>query len=163
MLMKLMLFLCPGAFCRYRGAKMTRNYFSVVLKITVYCVGIQAQVRYFPAFQFTVPCSSLQMCLYLKNTIRSQYAILVVLKTCVYVFTYFHFKFQVVYELPVKNQWCFDVEWCPRNPSVFSAASFDGWISVYSVMGGSLEAQHKSQADRVCLVINNKTVIDVFF
>ncbi|PIN97171.1 hypothetical protein AB205_0150240, partial [Aquarana catesbeiana] len=70
---------------------------------------------------------------------------------------------EVVYELPVKNQWCFDVEWCPRNPSVFSAASFDGWISVYSVMGGSLEAQHKSQADRVCLVINNKTVIDVLF
>ncbi|XP_073452683.1 protein transport protein Sec31B isoform X1 [Aquarana catesbeiana] len=62
---------------------------------------------------------------------------------------------EVVYELPVKNQWCFDVEWCPRNPSVFSAASFDGWISVYSVMGGSLEAQHKSQADRISSSFNN--------
>ncbi|KAM5141534.1 protein transport protein Sec31B isoform 2-T2 [Mantella aurantiaca] len=62
---------------------------------------------------------------------------------------------EVVYELPLKNQWCFDVEWCPRNPSVFSAASFDGWVSVYSVMGGSLEAQHKSQADRISSSFNN--------
>ncbi|XP_018428433.1 PREDICTED: protein transport protein Sec31B [Nanorana parkeri] len=62
---------------------------------------------------------------------------------------------EVVYELPVKNQWCFDVEWCPRNPSVFSAASFDGWVSVYSVMGGSLEAQHRSQADRISSSFNN--------
>ncbi|XP_072280945.1 protein transport protein Sec31B isoform X3 [Pyxicephalus adspersus] len=62
---------------------------------------------------------------------------------------------EVLYELPVKNQWCFDVEWCPRNPSVFSAASFDGWVSVYSVMGGSLEAQHKSQADKISSSFNN--------
>ncbi|KAM9326643.1 protein transport protein Sec31B [Gastrophryne carolinensis] len=62
---------------------------------------------------------------------------------------------EVLYELPVKDQWCFDVQWCPRNPSVFSAASFDGWISIYSIMGGSLEAQHKSQADRISSSFNN--------
>ncbi|KAM4703392.1 protein transport protein Sec31B [Rhinophrynus dorsalis] len=62
---------------------------------------------------------------------------------------------EVVYELPTKSQWCFDVQWCPRNPSVFSAASLDGWISVYSVMGGSLEAQQKSQADKISSSFNN--------
>lgn len=55
----------------------------------------------------------------------------------------------MVYELPIQSQWCFDVQWCPRNPSVFSAATFDGWINIYSVMGGSLEAQQKTQADKV--------------
>uniref|UniRef100_A0AAY3ZUC3 Protein transport protein Sec31A n=1 Tax=Denticeps clupeoides TaxID=299321 RepID=A0AAY3ZUC3_9TELE len=48
---------------------------------------------------------------------------------------------EVIYELPTANQWCFDVQWCPRNPALLSAASFDGHISVYSVMGGSLSAQ----------------------
>ncbi|XP_075697695.1 protein transport protein Sec31B isoform X2 [Rhinoderma darwinii] len=62
---------------------------------------------------------------------------------------------EVVYELPVRNQWCFDVQWCPRNPSVFSAASFDGWVSVYSVMGGSLEAQQRSQAERISSTFNS--------
>lgn len=55
----------------------------------------------------------------------------------------------MVYELPIQSQWCFDVQWCPRNPSIFSAATFDGWINIYSVMGGSLEAQQKTQADKV--------------
>ncbi|XP_056153738.1 protein transport protein Sec31A isoform X2 [Lampris incognitus] len=56
---------------------------------------------------------------------------------------------EVIYELPTTNQWCFDVQWCPRNPSLLSAASFDGRISVYSVMGGSLEAQQQSTADKI--------------
>uniref|UniRef100_A0A8C3LN84 Protein transport protein Sec31A n=1 Tax=Chrysolophus pictus TaxID=9089 RepID=A0A8C3LN84_CHRPC len=56
---------------------------------------------------------------------------------------------EVVYELPIRSQWCFDVQWCPRNPSVFSAATFDGWINIYSVMGGNLEAQQRTQADKV--------------
>uniref|UniRef100_A0A8C7KK63 Protein transport protein Sec31A n=1 Tax=Oncorhynchus kisutch TaxID=8019 RepID=A0A8C7KK63_ONCKI len=55
----------------------------------------------------------------------------------------------VIYELPTTNQWCFDIQWCPRNPALLSAASFDGWISVYSVMGGSLEAQQQSRADQI--------------
>ncbi|XP_038613867.1 protein transport protein Sec31B isoform X2 [Tachyglossus aculeatus] len=56
---------------------------------------------------------------------------------------------EVVYELPTRSRWCFDVQWCPRNPSVFAAASFDGWINLYSVMGGSLEAQRRTQADKI--------------
>uniref|UniRef100_A0A8C7N4K4 Protein transport protein Sec31A n=1 Tax=Oncorhynchus kisutch TaxID=8019 RepID=A0A8C7N4K4_ONCKI len=56
---------------------------------------------------------------------------------------------RVIYELPTTNQWCFDIQWCPRNPALLSAASFDGWISVYSVMGGSLEAQQQSRADQI--------------
>ncbi|XP_054839934.1 protein transport protein Sec31B [Eublepharis macularius] len=56
---------------------------------------------------------------------------------------------EVVFELHTQTQWCFDVQWCPRNPSVFSAASFNGWLNVYSVMGGSLEAQQKTQADKI--------------
>ncbi|KAM4669668.1 protein transport protein Sec31B isoform 2-T3 [Amazona ochrocephala] len=62
---------------------------------------------------------------------------------------------EVVYELPIRNQWCFDVQWCPRNPSVFSAATFDGWINIYSVMGGNLEAQQKTQADKISSAFNN--------
>lgn len=62
---------------------------------------------------------------------------------------------EVIYELPTQSQWCFDVQWCPRNPSVFSAASFDGWINIYSVMGGSLAAQQKTQADKISSSFNN--------
>uniref|UniRef100_A0A8B9G5W2 SEC31 homolog B, COPII coat complex component n=1 Tax=Amazona collaria TaxID=241587 RepID=A0A8B9G5W2_9PSIT len=62
---------------------------------------------------------------------------------------------EVVYELPIRSQWCFDVQWCPRNPSVFSAATFDGWINIYSVMGGNLEAQQKTQADKISSAFNN--------
>ncbi|XP_078386799.1 protein transport protein Sec31A isoform X1 [Cetorhinus maximus] len=62
---------------------------------------------------------------------------------------------EVVYELPTSRQWCFDVQWCPRNPAVLSAASFDGRISVYSVMGGSLEAQKQSHVDKISSSFNN--------
>lgn len=41
-----------------------------------------------------------------------------------------------MYELPTSNQWCFDVKWCPRNPAVISSSSFDGHVTVYSLMGG---------------------------
>uniref|UniRef100_A0A8C9NVJ9 Protein transport protein Sec31A n=1 Tax=Serinus canaria TaxID=9135 RepID=A0A8C9NVJ9_SERCA len=66
---------------------------------------------------------------------------------------------EVVYELPIRSQWCFDVQWCPRNPSVFSAATFDGWINIYSVMGGNLEAQQKTQADKVPEQVTQTTLI----
>ncbi|KAM8888699.1 protein transport protein Sec31A isoform 1-T1 [Synchiropus picturatus] len=56
---------------------------------------------------------------------------------------------EVIYELPTTNQWCFDIQWCPRNPALLSAASFDGRISVYSVMGGSLKAQQQSTVDKI--------------
>ncbi|KAG8523504.1 Protein transport protein Sec31B, partial [Galemys pyrenaicus] len=55
---------------------------------------------------------------------------------------------EVVYKLPPQSNWCFDVQWCPRDPPVFSAASSNGWISLYSVMGRSREGQHMRQADK---------------
>ncbi|KAM6184758.1 LOW QUALITY PROTEIN: protein transport protein Sec31B [Rhynchocyon petersi] len=54
---------------------------------------------------------------------------------------------EVVYKLPTQNSWCFDVQWCPRNPAVFSAASFDGWIRLHSVMGRSWEVRPMRQAN----------------
>ncbi|XP_042624134.1 LOW QUALITY PROTEIN: protein transport protein Sec31A-like [Cyprinus carpio] len=56
---------------------------------------------------------------------------------------------EVIYELPTANQWCFDVQWCPRNPALLSAASFDGRISVYSVMGGRLQQRQHSTVDQI--------------
>ena len=56
---------------------------------------------------------------------------------------------QVLYELPTSSQWCFDIQWCPRNPAVLSAASFSGHIDIYSIMGGSNQAQSERQADQV--------------
>ncbi|GAB1302462.1 Protein transport protein Sec31B [Apodemus speciosus] len=41
---------------------------------------------------------------------------------------------KVVYKLPTQSSWCVDVQWCPQSPPVFSAVSFDGWLSLYSVM-----------------------------
>ncbi|XP_051907799.1 protein transport protein Sec31A [Hippocampus zosterae] len=56
---------------------------------------------------------------------------------------------EVLYELPVGSQWCFDVQWCPRNPAVLSAARFDGHIDVYSIMGGGSLAQSQRHADQI--------------
>ncbi|KAL5502041.1 hypothetical protein EMCRGX_G008739 [Ephydatia muelleri] len=42
----------------------------------------------------------------------------------------------VVYELPATSQWMFECHWCPRNPAIISTASFDGHISLYSLLGG---------------------------
>ncbi|KAM6901920.1 protein transport protein Sec31A isoform 6-T6 [Lycodopsis pacificus] len=56
---------------------------------------------------------------------------------------------EVVYELPTSSQWCFDIQWCPRNPAVLSAASFDGHIDIYSIMGGTDQAQSQRDADQI--------------
>ncbi|XP_021175721.2 protein transport protein Sec31A isoform X5 [Fundulus heteroclitus] len=56
---------------------------------------------------------------------------------------------EVVYELPTSSQWCFDIQWCPRNPAVLSAAGFDGHIDIYSIMGGSSQAQSQRHADQI--------------
>ncbi|XP_005885414.1 PREDICTED: protein transport protein Sec31B isoform X2 [Myotis brandtii] len=56
---------------------------------------------------------------------------------------------EVAYKLPTQSSWCFDVQWCPRNPPVFSVASFDGWISLYSVMGRSWDVQQMRQVDKI--------------
>ncbi|XP_049324764.1 protein transport protein Sec31A isoform X2 [Astyanax mexicanus] len=62
---------------------------------------------------------------------------------------------EVLYELPTSSQWCFDIQWCPRNPAVLSAASFDGRISIYSIMGGSNDAVNTAQADQLSSSFGN--------
>nr|XP_046231965.1 protein transport protein Sec31A isoform X2 [Scatophagus argus] len=56
---------------------------------------------------------------------------------------------EVLYELPTSSQWCFDIQWCPRNPAVLSAAGFDGHIDIFSIMGGSNQAQSQRHADQI--------------
>ncbi|XP_058472566.1 protein transport protein Sec31A isoform X2 [Solea solea] len=62
---------------------------------------------------------------------------------------------EVLYELPTSSQWCFDIQWCPRNPAVLSAASFDGHIGIYSIMGGSKESQSQRHADQISTSFGN--------
>uniref|UniRef100_A0A8C7G2M7 Protein transport protein Sec31A n=1 Tax=Oncorhynchus kisutch TaxID=8019 RepID=A0A8C7G2M7_ONCKI len=62
---------------------------------------------------------------------------------------------EVLYELPTSTQWCFDIQWCPRNPAVLSAAAFDGHISIYSIMGGSSQAFSQTQADTISTSFGN--------
>ncbi|XP_060043935.1 protein transport protein Sec31A isoform X6 [Erinaceus europaeus] len=62
---------------------------------------------------------------------------------------------EVLYELPTNTQWCFDIQWCPRNPAVLSAASFDGHISVYSIMGGSSDGLRQKQVDKLSSSFGN--------
>merc|ERR1719234_1328621 len=54
---------------------------------------------------------------------------------------------EVVAELPTSNQWSFEVSWCPRNPGVIASASFDGHVSVHSLMGGQQQAQPTSRVE----------------
>ncbi|EGW11739.1 Protein transport protein Sec31A [Cricetulus griseus] len=62
---------------------------------------------------------------------------------------------RVLYELPTNTQWCFDIQWCPRNPAVLSAASFDGRINVYSIMGGSIDGLRQKQVDKLSSSFGN--------
>ncbi|TRY83273.1 hypothetical protein DNTS_032525 [Danionella cerebrum] len=62
---------------------------------------------------------------------------------------------EVLYELPTSSQWCFDIQWCPRNPAVLSAAAFDGHISIYSIMGGSNDNAVHLQADQLSSSFGN--------
>lgn len=62
---------------------------------------------------------------------------------------------EILYELPTNTQWCFDIQWCPRNPAVLSAASFDGRISVYSIMGGSIDGLRQKQVDKLSSSFGN--------
>ncbi|NWW55011.1 SC31A protein, partial [Pedionomus torquatus] len=62
---------------------------------------------------------------------------------------------EVLYEMPMNTQWCFDIQWCPRNPAVLSAASFDGRISVYSIMGGSMDSLRQKQVDQLSSSFGN--------
>lgn len=40
-------------------------------------------------------------------------------------------------EVASTGQWYSDVSWCPRNPAIIAASSFDGNVSIYSLFGGS--------------------------
>lgn len=62
---------------------------------------------------------------------------------------------EILYELPTNTQWCFDIQWCPRNPAVLSAASFDGRISVYSIMGGGNDNLNQKQVDKLSSSFGN--------
>ncbi|XP_016100052.1 protein transport protein Sec31A [Sinocyclocheilus grahami] len=62
---------------------------------------------------------------------------------------------EVLYELPTSTQWCFDIQWCPRNPAVLSAAAFDGNISIYSIMGGSNDDAITLQAEQLSSSFGN--------
>ncbi|XP_031452543.1 protein transport protein Sec31A isoform X8 [Phasianus colchicus] len=62
---------------------------------------------------------------------------------------------EVLYELPTNMQWCFDIQWCPRNPAIFSAASFDGRISIYSIMGGSTDGLRQKHVDQLSSSFGN--------
>ncbi|NXA23725.1 SC31A protein, partial [Ibidorhyncha struthersii] len=62
---------------------------------------------------------------------------------------------EVLYELSTNTQWCFDIQWCPRNPAVLSVASFDGRISVYSIMGGSTDGLRQKQVDQLSSSFGN--------
>lgn len=48
---------------------------------------------------------------------------------------------EVICEINSSYQWNFDVSWCPRNPALFASSSFDGHVSVYSVVGGPQQVQ----------------------
>ena len=54
---------------------------------------------------------------------------------------------EIVAELPTSNQWSFEVSWCPRNPGVIASASFDGHVSVHSLMGGQQQVQPSSRVE----------------
>lgn len=50
---------------------------------------------------------------------------------------------QLVSEVNRASNWIFDTQWCPRNPDIFSSASFDGKISVNSFQ--ALSSGHPTQ------------------
>lgn len=44
---------------------------------------------------------------------------------------------EILSEIASTSQWYSDISWCPRNPAVIAASSFDGNVSIYSLFGGS--------------------------
>ncbi len=48
-------------------------------------------------------------------------------------------------ELKGCQEWCFDVAWCPRNPAVVAASSFDGHVSVFSLLGSQFHTETPSK------------------
>lgn len=54
---------------------------------------------------------------------------------------------EVLSQVAQTLQWNFDVAWCPRNPALIAASSFDGHVSVYSLMGG--QQQQVQTSDKI--------------
>uniref|UniRef100_T1JFC4 Protein transport protein Sec31A n=1 Tax=Strigamia maritima TaxID=126957 RepID=T1JFC4_STRMM len=52
---------------------------------------------------------------------------------------------EILAELPTSSQWSFEVAWCPRNPAMIASSSFDGHVSIYSMMGGQRQSQPSSK------------------
>lgn len=46
---------------------------------------------------------------------------------------------EVLGEVARTNQWCFDVAWCERSPALVACPTYDGHVSVYSLMGGKTQ------------------------
>jgi protein transport protein SEC31 len=42
----------------------------------------------------------------------------------------------IIAELPVAQNWVFEVSWCPRNPGLITTSSFDGSLSLFSLQPG---------------------------
>ncbi|ORZ40624.1 hypothetical protein BCR44DRAFT_1482360 [Catenaria anguillulae PL171] len=49
-------------------------------------------------------------------------------------------------ELPHADNWCFDVQWCSRNPDWLSVASFDGSITVQSLLPSNVAVPSSPKA-----------------
>lgn len=43
---------------------------------------------------------------------------------------------EILAEIAATSQWYSDVTWCPKNPAIVAASSYDGIVSVYSLSGG---------------------------
>lgn len=49
-------------------------------------------------------------------------------------------------EIATTSQWCFDVSWYPRNPTLLAGCSYDGTVSIHSIFSGSVsQAQTTSK------------------
>lgn len=44
---------------------------------------------------------------------------------------------EILSEIALTSQWYSDISWCPRNPAIVAASSFDGNVSIYSLFGGT--------------------------
>ncbi len=44
---------------------------------------------------------------------------------------------EILSEIALANQWCSNLSWCPRDPALIAASSFDRNVSIYSVFGGT--------------------------
>ncbi|KAI9298125.1 WD40 repeat-like protein [Neoconidiobolus thromboides FSU 785] len=46
---------------------------------------------------------------------------------------------EILGELPQSNNWAFDIQWSPRNPNILSSSSFDGKVTIHSILSSDEE------------------------